>query len=108
MAAREKKKYGTILYSKFFKIKIQLVKGRLSSRVRRKAIQDSLLLADILNYARSLKITHKAVKTSEDLDYLASPSSNVNAVCYHQENQESQCTSGNQNQNKGNQENNKG
>ena len=67
--------------------------------MRRKAIQDNLLLADILNYARSLKITHKAVKTlEEDLNHLASPSSNVNAVCYHQENQESQCTSGNQNQ----------
>ena len=43
-------------------IKIQLVEGRLSSRVRRKAIQDDLSLADILSCARSLEITDKAVK----------------------------------------------
>ena len=40
-------------------IKIQLVEGCLSSRVRRKAIQDDLPLADILAYARSLEITDK-------------------------------------------------
>ena len=75
-------------------IKIQLVEGCLSSRVGRKAIQDDLSLADILNYARSLEITDKAVKTlEEDLNHLASPSSNVNAIRDRQENQESQYTS---------------
>ena len=55
-------------------IKIQLVEGCLSSRVRRKAIQDDLSLADILSYARSLEITDKAVKTlEEDCGHLASP-----------------------------------
>ena len=67
-------------------IKIQLVEGCLSSRVRRKAIQDDLSLADILSYARSLEITDKAVKTlEEDCGHLASPSSAVNAIHNQQE-----------------------
>ena len=54
-------------------LKIQLVEGCLSSRVRRKAIEDDLSLANILSYARSLEITDKAVKTlGEDCGHLAS------------------------------------
>ncbi|CAB4026618.1 Hypothetical predicted protein [Paramuricea clavata] len=48
-------------------LKIQLVEGCLSSRVRRKAIQDDLSLANILAYARSLEITDKAVKILEEV-----------------------------------------
>ena len=67
-------------------IKIQLLEGCLSSRVRRKAIQDDLSLADILSYARSLEITDKAVKTlEEDCGNLASHSSAVNAIHNQQE-----------------------
>ncbi len=62
-------------------IKIQLVEGCLSSRVRRKAIQDDLSLANILAYARSLEITDKAVKTlEEDFTHLASTSGAVNSI----------------------------
>ena len=62
-------------------IKIQLVEGCLSSRVRRKAIQDDLSLANILAYARSLEITDKGVKTlEEDFTHLASTSSAVNSI----------------------------
>ncbi|CAB4044482.1 Hypothetical predicted protein, partial [Paramuricea clavata] len=62
-------------------IKIQLVEGCLSSRVRRKAIQDDLSLANILAYARSLEITDKAVKTlEEDCGHLAPSLSAVNAI----------------------------
>ena len=63
-------------------IKIQLAEGCLSSqRVRRKAIKDDLSLADLLAYARSLKLTNKAVKTlEEDSGHLAPSSSAVNAV----------------------------
>ena len=39
-------------YNSENEIKIQLVEGCLSSKVRRKAIQDDLSLADILLYAR--------------------------------------------------------
>ena len=62
-------------------IKIQIVEGCLSSRVRRKALQDDLSLADILAYARSLEITDKAVKTlEEDFCHLASTSNTVNLL----------------------------
>ncbi len=62
-------------------IKIQLVEGCLSSRVRRKAIQDDFSLANILAYARSLEITDKAVKTlEEDFTHLASTSGAVNSI----------------------------
>jgi hypothetical protein len=62
-------------------LKIQLVEGCLSSRVRRKAIQDDLSLANILAYSRSLEITDKAVKTlEEDCGHLASSLSAVNAI----------------------------
>ena len=46
-------------------IKIQLVEACLSSRVRRKAIQEDFTLADTLAYARTLEITDKAVKALE-------------------------------------------
>ena len=71
-------------------LKIQLVEGCLSSRVRRKAIQDDLSLANILAYARSLEITDKAVKTlEEDCGHLASSWSAVNAI-YNQQEKSSQ------------------
>ena len=66
--------------------KIQLVEGCLSSRVRRKAIQDDLSLANILAYARSLEITDKAVKTlEEDCGHLAPSLSAVNSIHNQQE-----------------------
>ena len=46
-------------------IKIQLVEACLSSRGRRKAIQEDFTLADTLAYARTLEITDKAVKALE-------------------------------------------
>ena len=46
-------------------IKIQLVEALLSSRVRRKVIQEDLILADTLAYARTLEITDKVVKALE-------------------------------------------
>ena len=67
-------------------LKIQLVEGCLSSRVRKKAIQDDLSLANILAYARSLEITDKAVKTlEEDCGHLAPSLSAVNAIHNQQE-----------------------
>ena len=57
-------------------------------RVRGKAVHDDFSLAEILKYAKSLAITDKAVKRlEEDRNHLAPPSSNVNAVHNHQENQ---------------------
>ena len=67
-------------------LKIQLVEACLSSRVRRKAIQDDLSLANTLACARSLEITDKAVKTlEEDCGHVAPSSSAVNAIHNQQE-----------------------
>ncbi|CAB4035242.1 RNA-directed DNA polymerase from mobile element jockey [Paramuricea clavata] len=68
-------------------LKIQLVESScLSLRVRRKAIQDDLSLANILAHARCSEITDKAVKTLEDdCGYLAPSSSAVNAIHNQQE-----------------------
>ena len=75
-------------------IKIQLVEACLSSRVRRKAIQEDLTLADTLAYARTLEITDKAVKALEaDNGNLCVSSNSVNLVHNQQGNSGAQSPS---------------
>ena len=75
-------------------IKIQLVEACLSSRVRRKAIQEDLTLADTLAYARTLEITDKAVKALEaDNGNLCVSSNSVNLVYNQQGNSGAQSPS---------------